>query len=177
MSTGSARDLAPDRAPVRPGGTDGEMPRATVAMTGGLGSFDRHGALSMSALRRPTAPRTAVLRRVLLARPLGRDTVDDPLFLEAWESRPSADIAALLRVRQLRRAHPALADAITEELARARRSPPTGGAGLLPPGGTGGRSGPWPGGDRRACPPGAGHPPVLPAPPSVGRPGAAGAGR
>ena len=51
----------------------------------------------MSALRRPTAPRTAALRRVLLVRPLGRDTADDLLFLEAWEARPTPDIAAVLR--------------------------------------------------------------------------------
>ena len=48
--------------------------------------------------------------------------VEDLIFLESWEQTPQPGSAAALRVLQLRRANPALAAAIRDEL-RARRSP------------------------------------------------------
>jgi hypothetical protein len=47
--------------------------------------------------------------------------VADLLFLEAWEASPSHEVAAVLRVAQIRRANPELADAVRIELAERRR--------------------------------------------------------
>ncbi len=40
----------------------------------------------------------------------------DLLFLEAWEMQPSANLGSTLRASQIRRANPALAEAISKEL-------------------------------------------------------------
>jgi hypothetical protein len=39
------------------------------------------------------------------------------LFLESWEASPSPEVAAVLRVAQIRRANPELAHAVRGELA------------------------------------------------------------
>ncbi len=61
-------------------------------------------------------PRTAAVRRAL-----ERDRCDaavaDLLFLEAWEASPTPEVAAVLRIAQIRRANPKLADAVRGELA------------------------------------------------------------
>jgi hypothetical protein len=49
-----------------------------------------------------------------------RTAMADLLFLEAWELSPTAQVGSVLRVAQIRRANPALADAIRGELARRR---------------------------------------------------------
>jgi hypothetical protein len=58
---------------------------------------------------------TEVLRRVL-AEPMHRSAVADLLFLEAWERNPSANAGVTLRVSQIRRANPALAAEIRDEI-------------------------------------------------------------
>lgn len=60
-------------------------------------------------------PRTAAVRRALCAT---RDpaTVNDLLFLEAWEAYGTPDIADTLRASQIRRANPRLAEEIRAEL-------------------------------------------------------------
>jgi hypothetical protein len=60
-------------------------------------------------------PRTAALAAAL-AQPHDRAAIDDLLFLEAWEMRPTAQVGTTLRAQQLRRANPALAAAIRAEL-------------------------------------------------------------
>lgn len=63
-----------------------------------------------------TYPRTQAVRSALAAAQDSR-TIADLLFLETWvEGRP-ADLAATLRASQIRRANPALATAIQQELA------------------------------------------------------------
>lgn len=59
---------------------------------------------------------TATLRRVLTQ---VRDPyiIDDLLFLESWEMRPLPNTAAVLRIKQIRRANPSLAAAIRAEIA------------------------------------------------------------
>jgi hypothetical protein len=52
-------------------------------------------------------PCTAALRRALAA-VHGPAIASDLLFLEAWEMDPTPDISAIFRVRQTRRANPAL---------------------------------------------------------------------
>ena len=47
--------------------------------------------------------------------------LDDLLFLERWEMAPQPGAAAALRVSQIRRANPALAEAVRAEIAAARR--------------------------------------------------------
>jgi len=47
----------------------------------------------------------------------------DLLFLEAWEMRRPADLAATLRASQIRRANPGLVVAIERELAMANGDP------------------------------------------------------
>jgi len=51
----------------------------------------------------------------------GARAADDLTFLENWELQPQLGTAAALRVGQIRRAHPALAEAIRREI-RARRT-------------------------------------------------------
>jgi hypothetical protein len=48
--------------------------------------------------------------------------IRDLLFLEAWERQPTPDIAAALRVNQIRRANPELAAAIRAELHQEMRA-------------------------------------------------------
>ena len=66
---------------------------------------------------------TEALKRVL-AQPMHRSAVADYLFLEAWEREPSDNAGVALRVGQIRRANPQLADEIraqvTAELKRNR---------------------------------------------------------
>jgi hypothetical protein len=62
-------------------------------------------------------PRTEALRRAL-RQVQDAAAVADLLFLEYWQTRPSADIAACLRAGQIRRANPALAAEIHAELTR-----------------------------------------------------------
>jgi hypothetical protein len=63
-------------------------------------------------------PCTAAARRVL-ADARDRNVSDDLLFLERWEMAPVHGTAAALRAAQIRRANPALAEAVRAELARA----------------------------------------------------------
>ena len=64
---------------------------------------------------------TTAVRRIL-ALPLDPSAVEDLLFWEAWERRPDADPASVLRIAQLRRAHPTLAAAIRKQVASASKS-------------------------------------------------------
>jgi hypothetical protein len=66
-------------------------------------------------------PRTAAVRRALEQ---VRDdaSIADLLFLETWEASPSPEVAAVLRVAQIRRANPALAEAVRDELSVRKRS-------------------------------------------------------
>jgi len=48
----------------------------------------------------------------------------DLLFLEAWAQQKPTNLGAALRANQIRRANPALAAAIEQELAIGARSPP-----------------------------------------------------
>lgn len=47
-----------------------------------------------------------------------RSTIADLLFLERWEISPMPGAAAALRVVQIRRANPALAEAVRREIAK-----------------------------------------------------------
>ena len=60
-------------------------------------------------------PRTEAVRRALAAAQ-GSGAVADLIFLEHWVAHPRRDLAATLRASQIRRANPALADAIQQEL-------------------------------------------------------------
>jgi hypothetical protein len=64
----------------------------------------------------PFVPLTAVLQDAL---PRIRDhsAREDLLFLERWEMMPQPGMGAVLRVQQIRRANPVLADAIRAEVA------------------------------------------------------------
>jgi hypothetical protein len=61
-------------------------------------------------------PRTAAVRRAL-ERIRNDSAVADLLFLEAWEASPTPEVAAVMRVAQIRRANPELANAVRGELA------------------------------------------------------------
>jgi hypothetical protein len=61
-------------------------------------------------------PRTTALRRALAGQH-NEQVKRDLLFLERWEARPTFAVAETLRARQIRRAQPALANAIRAELA------------------------------------------------------------
>jgi hypothetical protein len=65
-------------------------------------------------------PRTGAVRRAL-ERAHCDAAVADLLFLEAWEASPSPEVAAVLRVAQIRRANPELANAVRGELAERKR--------------------------------------------------------
>lgn len=67
------------------------------------------------------APRTVAVRHAL-ERVRGDSAVADLLFLESWEASPTPEVSAVLRVSQIRRANPELADAVRGELAQ--RKPP-----------------------------------------------------
>jgi hypothetical protein len=67
-------------------------------------------------------PRTTAVRRAL--QDVRCDAaVSDLLFLESWEAAPTAEVGAVLRVAQIRRANPALAQAVRGELAARNRQP------------------------------------------------------
>lgn len=68
-----------------------------------------------------TRAQTQAVRRVVA---LSRDhtLLADLLFLERWEMAPIHGPAAALRVAQIRRANPDLAEQIRAEIARARRN-------------------------------------------------------
>jgi hypothetical protein len=59
---------------------------------------------------------TLALRRVL-SQVRDPNTIADLLYLERWEIRPLPSPAAVLRIKQIRRANPDLAAAIRAELA------------------------------------------------------------
>lgn len=67
-------------------------------------------------------PQTQAVRRALSA---AHDSasVSDLLFLEAWETQATLDIACTLRASQIRRANPALVEEIRAELRGARFLP------------------------------------------------------
>jgi len=68
----------------------------------------------------PIGPLTAAVRRAVAGAP-DRATLADLLFLERWEISPIPGAAAALRVSQIRRANPSLAEAVRAELAAAGR--------------------------------------------------------
>lgn len=90
-----------------------------------LDARDMHAArldpylLGTRALSVPLAPRTQAIRRAL-AGTRNHTAADDLLFLEAWESRASHDLPAMLRAAQIRRANPTLAAELRAELSRGR---------------------------------------------------------
>lgn len=63
----------------------------------------------------PAAPRTKAVQRALAGVADSTHTAD-LLFLEAWEREPVPGAGAARRVMQIRRANPALSDAIRREL-------------------------------------------------------------
>lgn len=65
-------------------------------------------------------PRTAAVRRALEGVHCDA-AIADLLFLESWEASPTPEVGAVLRVAQIRRANPALAEAVRGELAGQRR--------------------------------------------------------
>lgn len=68
-----------------------------------------------------TRAQTDVVRRAMAASHDHAITAD-LLFLERWEMAPVHGPAAALRVAQIRRANPALAEQVRAEVARARRN-------------------------------------------------------
>ncbi len=64
---------------------------------------------------------TQAVRRAL-AGTRDNSSLADLLFLERWEMAPVHGPAAALRVLQIRRANPGLADQVRAEVARARAS-------------------------------------------------------
>jgi len=68
----------------------------------------------------PFGPLTAALQDAL---PRIRDSSarEDLLFLERWELVPQSGMGLVLRVQQIRRANPALAEAIRAEVAGLRQ--------------------------------------------------------
>jgi hypothetical protein len=68
-----------------------------------------------------SGPRTAAVRHAL-ERVSCDSAIADLLFLEAWEASPTPEVGAVLRIAQIRRANPALADAVRGELAEPQRS-------------------------------------------------------
>ena len=71
----------------------------------------------------PFAPVTAVLQDAL-PRIRDRSAQADLLFLERWEMAPQSGTALALRVQQIRRANPELAEAIRAEVATLRPMAP-----------------------------------------------------
>jgi hypothetical protein len=69
----------------------------------------------------PRAPLTAAVRQALQG--VNDYLIEaDLLFLEAWELHPSSHLGAALRVSQIRRANPGLAEAIRAEFKAASKS-------------------------------------------------------
>ncbi len=77
------------------------------------------GALARpeTAMQPPAPPHTEAVQRAL-AQVSDRGHAADLLYLEAWERDPVPGAAAARRIAQLRRANPALANAIRRELGR-----------------------------------------------------------
>ena len=65
------------------------------------------------------ASRTATIARALTTT-RNHTANNDYLFLEAWERRASPDLAALLRISQIRRANPILVAELRAEIATGR---------------------------------------------------------
>jgi hypothetical protein len=61
--------------------------------------------------------RTAAIRRAL-EHVRCDAAVADLLFLESWEASPTPEIGAVLRIAQIRRANPALAEEVRGELTK-----------------------------------------------------------
>jgi hypothetical protein len=66
-------------------------------------------------------PRTAAVRRALQDAHCDA-AIADLLFLESWEASPTPEVGAVLRVAQIRRANPELAQAVRGELAMGKRT-------------------------------------------------------
>lgn len=77
-------------------------------------------AASPAATSIPCGPRTVAVARALESARCDA-AVADLMFLEAWEATPTGDVGAVLRVAQIRRANPGLADAVRGEMKAARR--------------------------------------------------------
>ena len=91
-----------------------------VAESPRLSTTTRRETVPISTFtNRRSFARTEAVRRALSTNG-DAVTASDLLFLEAWEAAPMADIAATLRAGQIRRANPALAAEIREELSRRR---------------------------------------------------------
>jgi hypothetical protein len=73
------------------------------------------------ALSADPRPRTAAVRRALLHAHCDA-AIADLLFLESWEASPTGEVGAVLRVAQIRRANPELAQAVRGELAGHKRA-------------------------------------------------------
>jgi hypothetical protein len=78
-------------------------------------------ALGPQAALPALEPRTQAVRRAL-AEARNEAAIADLLFLETWEASPNPEVAAVLRVAQIRRANPALAEAVRGELNGRRRT-------------------------------------------------------
>lgn len=101
-------------------GTPSSMHDATALCAG----FRPSSWDSMAPPTRESAPRTVAVRRALEQAHCDA-AVADLLFLESWEASPSGEVAAVLRVAQIRRANPQLAKEVRGELAEAvRRAAP-----------------------------------------------------
>jgi len=70
----------------------------------------------MNVLADASTPVTAALQNAL-PQIRDRSAQDDLLFLERWELAPQSGMAPALRVQQIRRANPQLAEAIRAEAA------------------------------------------------------------
>lgn len=79
-------------------------------------------AASTEAILEPSGPLTTVLQHAL-PRIRDRSAQDDLLFLERWEIAPQSGSGQALRVQQIRRANPELAEAIRSEVAGLRAAP------------------------------------------------------
>jgi hypothetical protein len=72
---------------------------------------------------KPRVARTDAVRRAL-AQVVDRATMEDLFFLENWEEQPVLSLGALLRVRQIQLAQPALAAEVRVEVNGRRRANP-----------------------------------------------------
>lgn len=67
-------------------------------------------------------PRTVAVRHAL-EHARSDAAIADLLFLESWEASPTPEVAAVLRIGQIRRANRELADAVRGELADRKKCP------------------------------------------------------
>lgn len=72
----------------------------------------------------PRQARLAALNHAI-TRSSNARVIDDFLFWDQWERCPTPGLGAALRVKQLRRAHPAIARAIRDELDMPMSCPPS----------------------------------------------------